>query len=109
MIGVLTMAQYKITITNQKPLFQEPLEIHEYDGSLCFSKSMYENTVASMFFYAAQSIDYKCLDAFVERYGQEVLHFVMDTIVDGSTIDAILTAARPREKYRFIRMMNIVS
>ena len=101
------MAQYKITINNQKPRSQELLEIHEYDEAPCFFKSMYENTVASLFFYAGQSIDYKCLDAVVERDGQKVLHLVMDTRDDGSTINAILKAARPREKYRYIRTMNI--
>jgi len=101
------MAQYKITITNQKRRSQELLEIREYDNAPIFSKSMYKYTVASMFFYAAQSIDYKCLDAIVERDGKKVLHLVMDTRVDGSTIDAILKAARPREKYRYIRTLNI--
>lgn len=101
------MAQYKITITNQKRRGQELLEIHEYDGAPCFSKEQYENTIASLFFYAAQSIDYKCLDAVVERDGQKVLKMVMDTHVDGSTIYSILKAARPREKYRFIRRMTV--
>lgn len=101
------MAQYKITITNQKPRSEELLEIREYDDVPIFAKSMYENTVAAMFFYAAQSIDYKCLDAVVERDNQKVLHMVMDTNVDGSTIYSILRAARPREKYQFIRKMMI--
>lgn len=101
------MAQYKITIINQKPRKSECVEIHEYDNAPIFSKSMYDNTVASMFFYAAQSVDYRCLDATVERDGEKILHLVMDTHVDGSTIYSILKVARPREKYRFIRTMTV--
>lgn len=101
------MAQYKITITNQKPRKSECIEIHEYSDAPIFSKSMYGNTVASLFFYAAQSINYRCLDAIVERDGEKVLHFVMDTYVDGSTIYSILKIARPREKYRVIRTMTV--
>ena len=101
------MAQYKITITNQKRRSQELLEIHEYENAPFFSRSMYENTVASMFFYAAQNIDFRFLDAVVEREGEKVLHLVMDTTQDGSTVYSILKVARPREKYRFIRKMIV--
>ena len=98
---------YKITITNQKARGEELLEIHEYDGTPIFSKAMYDNTIAAMFFYAAQSIDYRCLDAIVERDGVEVLHLIMNTHADGSTIYSVLKAARPREKYRYIRTMIV--
>ena len=101
------MAQYKITITNQRPRKSECLEIHEYHDAPAFSKGMYNNTIASLFFYAAQSIDYRCLDEIVERDGTKILHLVMDTHVDGSTIYSILKIARPREKYRFLRTMIV--
>ena len=102
------MSQYKITITNLKPSGQEELiELHEYDNALFFSKSMYENTITGMFFYAAQSIDYKHMNAVVERDGATVLHLIMDTYVDGSTIYTALRIARPREKYQHVRTMTV--
>lgn len=100
------MAKYEIEFKNIKRRSEEWLETLEFDGA--FTKTAFENVVCTLFFYAAQkSIDYKMLDAIVNRDGKKVLHFVMDTHVGGSTIYADLKVARPREKYRFLRRMMI--
>lgn len=100
------MAKYEIEFKNIKRRSEEWLETIEFDWP-AFNKTAFDNVVCTLFFYAAQSIDYKMLDAIVNRDGKEVLHFVMDTHVDGSTIYADLKVARPREKYRFLRRMMI--
>ena len=99
------MAHYEVEFKNIKRRSEEWLETIEFEGA--FTKTAFENVVCTLFFYAAQSIDYKMLDAIVNRDGKKVLHFVMDTHVDGSTIYADLKVARPREKYCFVRRMMI--
>ena len=103
------MAQYKITYTNQTRRSPELLEIHEYKNAPFFSKTMYKNTVAAMFFYASQSCEYRDLIAIVERDGEKVLRLVMITKADGSTIYSIPGIARPHKIYRHVRTMFIAN
>lgn len=92
------MSTYAIIIENVTRTGYEPVELHEYSDVPCFCKSMYENTVAAMFFYAAQSIEYKQLVATVSKDGKFVMLFAMHTYVDGSQIWATLAVMRPGDK-----------
>lgn len=92
------MSNYAIRIENVTRTGYEPVELHEYSEVPCFCKSMYENTVAAMFFYAAQSIEYKHLLATVSKDGNIVMTFAMSTHVDGSQIWATLAGMRPGDK-----------
>ena len=100
------MAHYEVEFKNIKKRDTEWLETHEFDWPF-FTKTAFDNVVCTLFFYAAQSTDYNNLDAIVKRDGEKVLHFTMDTKTDGSTVYSILRAARPREKYRYIRTMIV--
>lgn len=93
------MSTYAINIENFTRTGSEPVELHEYSDVTCFCKSMYENTVAAMFFYAAQSIEFKHLIATVSKDGQIVMLFAMSTYVDGSRIWATLAGMRPGDSH----------
>ena len=102
------MSTYTIRIENVTRTGTEPVELHEYSDVPCFCKPMYENTVAAMFFYAAQSIEYKHLIATVSKDGKIVMLFAMSTRVDGSEIWATLAAMRPGDRQPLhLRTMNI--
>ena len=100
------MAHYEVEFKNIKRRDSEWLETLEFDWP-AFTKTAFDNVVCTLFFYAGLGSKYKMLDAIVNRDGKKVLHLVMDTHVDGSTIYADLKVARPREKYRFLRRMMI--
>lgn len=89
------MSTYTIRIENVTRTGTEPVELHEYSDVPCFCKSMYENTVAAMFFYVAQSFEYKHLIATVSKDGQIVMLFAMSAHVDGSRVWATLAGMRP--------------
>lgn len=102
------MSNYAIRIENVTRSGYEPVELHEYSNVPCFCKSMYKNTVAAMFFYAAQSIEYKHLNATVSKDGKIVMLFAMSTRADGSEIWATLAGMRPGDKQpHHLRTMNI--
>ena len=63
--------------------------------------------LATLFELACEGIHNKLLCAVLECDGEKVLTVYCDTKVGGSEINAIVKAARPREKFRTVRVMNI--
>lgn len=65
--------------------------------------------IANVFMLAGESIDYKHLVAEAKCNGKKFLTVYCDTKMDGATITAYLKAARPREIFRPLRVMEIAS
>ena len=74
----------------------------------CFTSLNYKtHLISSLFDLACMGCDYNHLTAYVKCNGETILIARSDTVVDGSTITAYITAARPAEKFRPVRAMVI--
>lgn len=71
------------------------------------SRQFKDHVVRPLFVLAGEGIKNKHLVAYVKRDGEKFLTVRCDTVVDGSNITAYVTVARPRERYRLVRVMEI--
>ena len=104
------MKTYTIEICNCKRRGEELIELIEFERPRFSNRDYKYILLNSLFWEACQGgIESKLLRAVVRCNGEKVLTFVCNTETDGETINAVITAARPREIYRRIRTMNIAS
>lgn len=74
-----------------------------------FQRKDFAIVLDAMFELAAEGIENKTLTATVQCNGQKIFTVRGLTEVDGSTIYVNMDIARPREKFRRVRCMNIAS
>lgn len=103
------MNKYTIEITNHTHSKSELIEYMELSRERFTSREFKEILLNSLFFFAAESNEFMMLSATVKCDGREVFTVRCDTTVDGSNIRSTITAARPKEKYTYIRTMTIAA
>lgn len=104
------MKTYTAEILNCTRNGDELIAVLEFERDCLTSHDFKDIILNTLFFEACQGgCDSEHLTAIVKRNGETVMVIRSDTKVDGSTIDAVITCARPREKYRHLRTMNIAS
>ena len=54
------------------------------------TKERFRQVIGELFFWAAQSYEYKNMKAVIERNGKEIMTIICETITDGSTIISYL-------------------
>ena len=72
-----------------------------------FTTSEYKVCIKTLFEIACRGIEFQYLTAKISCDGNKFLTIRCNTEVDGSDITAYIFAARPREKYRYLRKMVI--
>lgn len=93
------MKQYRAEVVNDRS--GERMEVMEFTRKR-FTKREWKNLLASMFIFAADSIDNRELHTSVYENDSEVLKIACDTKVDGSNIWANIYANNA-----FVRTMTI--
>lgn len=101
------MKTYRIDFCRTNRKGEENLLIMELPRERFTNREFKGCVIAQLFELAAQGIHNKMLSAYVSCDGRKVLTFRCDTKVDGSTIDAHVYVARPREVFHYLRTMNI--
>lgn len=103
------MKTYRIDFCRTKRNGEENLLIMELPRERFTRREFKDCVIAQLFELACEGIENKMLSAYVSCDGRKMLTFRCDTQVDGSTIDAHVYAARPREVFHHLRTMNIAS
>ena len=104
------MKTYTIEICNCKRRGEKLIELIEFERPRFSNRDFKYILLNSLFWEACRGgCDSEHLTANVKCDGEIVMVIRSDTKVDGSTITAYITAARPSEKYRLIRTMEIAS
>lgn len=67
----------------------------------------YKEILGTLFQFACRGIKYKWLVATVKRNGEKIMTIRGYTECDGPEIRTSMAIARPREKYRRVRIMTI--
>ena len=78
------------TITFWDDTKNEDLEIHEMNRKR-FTKREYDNVILTLFYFAAQSIDFRNIHAEIRCNGEEIFRIYCKTRTDGSNITAQMT------------------
>lgn len=99
------MGTYTVDIIRHTVRGSELLERKEWSG--VFEGWNFKNLVQELFGYAASSIDYHALSAWVGRDGREVFCVTCDTEPCPEGIRADVSVARPQEKFVRLRRMWI--
>ena len=81
---------------------EETHTIMEWDSLPFFTKQQYDIVVSELFFWAAQSIEYKALTAKVFRDDVLVMTINCDTKTDGARIDSLVSLNGTP-----VRLMNV--
>jgi len=100
------MDKYTVRIINETKEEPELVELWELERRH-FSRQDFRNIIYTLFYYAAESIDYAALTAQILKEGKEAFTTRCDTASSGSSIWSMISVARPSEKYYPVRMMAV--
>jgi len=103
------MKTYRIDFCRTKRNGEENLLIMELPRERFTRREFKDCVIAQLFELAGEGSRNKMLFAYVSCDGRKVLTFRCDTKVDGSTIDAHVYVARPREVFHKLRTMTIAA
>lgn len=103
------MKTYTIHFNRAKRSGEENLLVMEFQRERFTSREFKDCVLAQLFELAGEGSRNKMLSAYVSCDGRKVLTFRCDTKVDGSTIDAHVYVARPREVFHKLRTMTIAA
>jgi hypothetical protein len=103
------MKTYRIDFCRTKRNGEENLLIMELPRERFTRREFKDCVIAQLFELAGEGSRNKMLSAYVSCDGRKVLTFRCDTKVDGSTIDAHVYVARPREIFHKLRTMTIAA
>ena len=103
------MKNYRIDFMQTKRNGEENLLIMEFQRERFTSREFKNYVLYHLFDLAGEGSQNKMLSAYVSCDGRKVLTFRCDTKVDGSTIEAHVYVARPREVFHKLRTMTIAA